>query len=659
MIRILWVAAFLLAISLRGQDSSGGNVENVPESQEADSIRVRELLRTANQLRFTDQDSSLATSRRAIQLAESIDLEIGRAEGFKIIGLVKNAQGLFDEALDIWKLALSTYQAAGDLRGVSNLQSNLGTIYYKLGDTPTALDYFIKSLQNAEAVSDTLRMGTAYLNIGAMYGDNITTFGQAQQNLHRSALMFRAIDYPEGLAVANLNFGELFLKRGNPRAAIPHLTEALEVLREINGNEAAALNFLGDAYRQLGQYDAAERFHGQALEYARSTDARMEEASANLGLAETLLANRDDEEAIGYFRNALDISRSIGVLEMQERAYDGLARTYSRLEDYRNAYTYQQLYAGIHDSLRNVDYRERLTNLNFRLDMKEKENQIEMLNAQNDLNQVQIERDAKAKQLLFITLGLFGIIIAVFIFLYFYVRKSNRRLAFEQDRSEMILLNILPKETAEELKEHGYIKTKEFKQITVLFTDFKMFSIIAERISAEMLVRSVDYYFKNFDAIIDRYNLEKIKTIGDAYMCAGGLPTANTTHAGDALNAAFAIRDFVEETELNPPKSIYPFKVRIGLNSGPVVAGVVGTKKFAYDIWGSTVNIAARMESNSEEGRINVSENTYQILKDTCPFTFRGEIEVKNGQILRMYYADQEAGARDSAEKSVSEAIKN
>jgi class 3 adenylate cyclase len=127
-------------------------------------------------------------------------------------------------------------------------------------------------------------------------------------------------------------------------------------------------------------------------------------------------------------------------------------------------------------------------------------------------------------------------------------------------------------------------------------------------------------------------------------MCAGGLPTQNNTHAENAYSAALEILAFVKKTEKNPPEGIYPFKVRIGINTGPVVAGVVGTKKFQYDIWGSTVNIAARMESNSEPGRINISENTYQHLKDNHEFTYRGVIKAKNEQLLKMYYAEVENG---------------
>jgi class 3 adenylate cyclase len=257
--------------------------------------------------------------------------------------------------------------------------------------------------------------------------------------------------------------------------------------------------------------------------------------------------------------------------------------------------------------------------------------------------EIEKQEEQESRRLLYMGLGVFLMITCGLANRYFYIRKTKKKLSKEKDRSDEILLNILPEETANELKINGSIKAKQFDQITVLFTDFKGFSVIAEQVSPEKLVDSVDYYFKHFDAIVEKFGLEKIKTIGDAYMCAGGIPRPNETHAEDAIKAAIEIRDFVEKTKNNHPPDIHPFEIRIGLNTGPVVAGVVGTKKFAYDIWGSTVNFAARMESKSEPGRINVSESTYQLLKDKYDFTYRGELEVKNGQILKMYFAEVES----------------
>jgi class 3 adenylate cyclase len=203
-------------------------------------------------------------------------------------------------------------------------------------------------------------------------------------------------------------------------------------------------------------------------------------------------------------------------------------------------------------------------------------------------------------------------------------------------------LNILPEETALELKQNGKVQAKKFESVSVMFTDFKGFTEYADYLPPEKLVESVGFYFSKFDEIIEKYGLEKIKTIGDAYMCAGGLPFPNQDHALQTVHAALEILEFVEASKQNTKLDQPHFDVRIGINTGPVVAGVVGSKKFAYDIWGDTVNIAARMESNSEVGKINISENTYSLIKDDFTCEFRGEIEVKNKGKMNMYFVNSQ-----------------
>lgn len=205
----------------------------------------------------------------------------------------------------------------------------------------------------------------------------------------------------------------------------------------------------------------------------------------------------------------------------------------------------------------------------------------------------------------------------------------------EKKKSDNLLHNILPEVIATELKTFGYSKARKFNNTTVLFTDFINFTKISENMQPEELVSEIDYCFKAFDAIIENSGLEKIKTMGDAYLAVSGLPIEDANHAEKAIRTAFKISDWVKEHN----KKMGKYEIRIGLNSGSVIAGIIGNKKFAYDIWGDTVNTASRMESSRESGKVNISKSTYELVKDIHDFDFeyRGKINVKGKGDVDMY----------------------
>jgi len=220
------------------------------------------------------------------------------------------------------------------------------------------------------------------------------------------------------------------------------------------------------------------------------------------------------------------------------------------------------------------------------------------------------------------------------------VEQRNEALK-QKKRSDELLLNILPSETAEELKNTGTSVARYFDQVTVMFTDIKDFTQFSERLSPKELVAEINECFSAFDHIVEKFGLEKIKTIGDSYMVAGGLPTPNSTHAVDIVNAALCILKFIDELKeqkIKEGKSY--FELRIGVHTGPVVAGIVGVKKFAYDIWGDTVNIAARMQSSGEIGKVNITSTTYELIENNFKCMYRGKLEAKHKGMLDMYFAD-------------------
>lgn len=209
----------------------------------------------------------------------------------------------------------------------------------------------------------------------------------------------------------------------------------------------------------------------------------------------------------------------------------------------------------------------------------------------------------------------------------------------ERRRSEELLLNVLPRSIADELRANDRVAPKFHESASVMFADFEGFTRLAERIEPKSLIDQLDQFFTAFDAIVERHRLEKLKTIGDAYMCAGGLPIANRSHPVDACLAALAILDYMRRANAQRERLRLPrWELRIGLHTGSVMAGVVGQRKFIYDIWGDTVNIAARLETTGAPGRVNISEAVQGRVQPLFEFEDRGDIEVKNKPPIKMSF---------------------
>lgn len=230
---------------------------------------------------------------------------------------------------------------------------------------------------------------------------------------------------------------------------------------------------------------------------------------------------------------------------------------------------------------------------------------------------------------------------------------------FEKKRTEALLSNILPFEIIEQLKIKGTVKSKKYKRVTVLFADFKNFTRLTKTMAVDDLISELNQYIRKFDEIIERHYIEKIKTIGDAYMCAGGLPMKNYSNPFDVTLASLEIQKFVKEMALEKEsRGERPWELRLGIHTGEVMAGVIGSKKFTYDIWGNTVNIAARMEESAQEGMINISGATYEHIKDYFECSYRGKVRMKNNpdevdmyfvNRLKPEYSEDEEGIRPNA----------
>lgn len=243
----------------------------------------------------------------------------------------------------------------------------------------------------------------------------------------------------------------------------------------------------------------------------------------------------------------------------------------------------------------------------------------------------------------------FGILGLVLLLGYYFRKKSdqllkskNQSLLEEKKRSEDLLTNMLPAEVVRQLKTKGAAKARKYDAVSVLFSDFKGFSTIAETLSPEELVNELNHCFTVFDRITEKYRLQKIKTIGDAYMCVGGLYTRGGNHVQRMVFAALEIQQFlIDRQKKRTAKDLYSFEARIGIHTGPIVAGVIGRKKIAFDVWGNTVNVAQQMEHHGEVGKVNISGETYELVKERFKCLPRGKVTAKNKQDYEMFYVEE------------------
>jgi len=603
---------------------------SLPENQS----KVDLYNQISNLLAGENPEQSLNYANQALRLSNKINYTSGIAYSYKSLGLTKYFQGKYVDALGDWQTALQVFDSIGDKTGTSNMYSNMGAIYNIQGDDVKALDMHLKSLTDAESVPDTLRILTSLINIGAVYSNKPSTQDKALEYYKKALPLSRIINDKDAIGTVTVNMGEIYLGKEQDSIALFYFLQSLEAYEENSENIPYTLNNIGKVYTHKKDYVKAIEYHQQAYSHAIAIDAKLEVAQSLLGLAASNVQLQKYKEAISYYDEAEQICKSIDANYELKEAYEGLANVYSLTKDFGNAFRYQTLLIGIKDTIFSIATDKKLSGMMFNFEMDKKQGEIDLLVKDNEIQKQVIGRQRLIRN---VFIGGFAVVL---LFASVFLIQRNR-ISTEKKRSEELLLNILPADTANELKNTGSAKAKHFDLVTIMFTDFKNFTQASEKLSAEELVEEIHYCYSAFDRIMEKHGIEKIKTIGDSYMCASGIPSPNEHHAVAMTNAAIEILSFIAENKIRRAEIDKPwFDLRIGIHSGPVVAGIVGTKKFAYDIWGDAVNTASRMESSGETNKINISEATHKLIKDQFVCVSRGKISAKNKGEIEMFFVE-------------------
>ncbi|WP_235295805.1 adenylate/guanylate cyclase domain-containing protein [Portibacter marinus] len=514
-----------------------------------------------------------------------------------------------------------------------NAYMQRGNALQQKGDLSEALDSYFNAVEISNKNSDQRQLAMAYTALAAVYGgmDNRRNVIQYYSD---AIEIFRKVQDTLNYAIAIENLGDTYLEWSKPDSALFYFNQSGPLFEKMKNKVPLAYNLgnKGLAFAQKGLTDKAE-------ENIKQSVSILEEAgdyrpiTTYLNYMSDIYADKEDwDRAFDYALRSLDLAKQYGLKARISDAYLKMSTLYERTGYASAALAYYKRYIAVRDSVVNLAAVQEMADIRRDSENAQFEAELKLSNQQKQTQKI----------LFFATAIALLLILLLAIALYRrneFTKRTNAIIEKEMTRSENLLTNILPEETARELKLFGKVKAKKFESVTVLFTDFEAFTAASERISPELLVTGLGYYFMAFDEIIDKYGLEKIKTIGDSYMCAGGLPFPTDDHAVKMVKAALEILDFVEKAK-SDKSTEFSFNVRIGINTGPVVAGVVGSKKFSYDIWGDTVNVASRMESFSDRGRVNISQNTYDLVKDVFDCEYRGQIEVKNRGPMNMYYVN-------------------
>jgi class 3 adenylate cyclase len=542
-----------------------------------------------------DPEKALIYSETLIKEARALNSIIDVYGGLLLKGNALTRKGDYTEALQSYFNAANIAIEEKENKKLGLVNITIADVYSNMGNHDNAIEYYQKGITILRKEKDSVGLASALLNAGDEYL-NQKKLDTAIVYFEESGLIFKNIDYLMGTAYNLGNVGMVYAELGKDSLALVNIKRAITILEEI------------EEYNPISDY----------LTY----------------MSEIYGKNKNWNTAVKYSELSLELAQKYGLKKQISDANLQLSNLYEERGDLIKYIEYYKTHIAYKDSVNNITSVQQMATIRADYEISQKQIEVDLLNEQKRAQR--IINFAIVIALFLVVLLLFGLFRR-----YQFIKTTKKIIEKEKARSENLLLNILPEETAKELKEIGKVKAKKFESVTVLFSDFNEFTKYAENLSPEELVESVDFYFSKFDEIMDKYGLEKIKTVGDAYMCAGGLPFPTQDHANKMLLAAIEIIEFVKESKENNPANKTRFDIRIGINTGPIVAGVVGSKKFAYDIWGDTVNVASRMETNSELGRINVSENTYNLINNSFDCDYRGEIKVKNRGSMKMYFVNK------------------
>lgn len=575
-------------------NSSSNSVES---RLNADLARAREI--SKNDIKKS-VDIANKVSRKALEL----NLKPQLAGAYRILGNNYSAQSRLPKSIEYYNESLRIYTELNDRAGTAMVYNNLGIANFKMFKYTEAIDFYFKALKIKEDIKDQKGILSTLINIGAIY--------QRQANYKEAITFYKkaasaAKKHGEkGLMAASLqNMGETLIEQKKYTHALRVLKSASEIFVQTKNfvDLVSAYINMGIVCRRMKRYKEELEMYEAGGKIAEEQHLTQELGVCYQNIGEALLRQKKLDEAHAVLKSAVNLLEKAASHPSRTVVYNLLAKLYKARGNYKEALKNEEKYAAEVAKIYTKDRSHQINEIHMRYEVEKREKEAEIFRLRN------VE-----------------------------LKSALKSLDAEKKRSDLLLKNILPEQVAEDLKTKGKSEVQYFAHVSVMFIDIKNFTIHTEKTEPAKLVERLGIYFTTFEEIISKYRIEKIKTIGDAFLCVSGLPKPDKKHALKTIAAAREIILFAKKQQEQFGDAA--FEIRIGVHSGPVIAGIIGTQKFAYDIWGDTVNTAARMEQSGEVGKINISNSTYSLIRRQVKCSYRGKLPAKNKGDIDMYFVE-------------------
>ncbi|MDM8547659.1 adenylate/guanylate cyclase domain-containing protein [Candidatus Venteria ishoeyi] len=649
--KTLWMRHFLLLSLLFLVSSVFANSNHTanPEKPETGIQALLDLLQKAQEVQETDPVQALKQAQQVEALNRSLKNNQVQARLGDIMGAIYMRKGDYQTAFPHYQQAVQAWKNENTPASLANSELNLGIIYWRLGDYDQAIKFCLNALRTYEQLKDQRGIANSLHNIGII-NDLLKRYDTALEYHHRALKIRTTIQDQKGEAESYSNIGIIHYFSAQYEQALEYYQRSLK-LRESIGDQAGvakSLNNIGFIYIDLKNYQDALDYLKRALKIRKSQDKQQgnnyEIANISNNIGKLYLHLKDYPEAIKTLTYALKFAREGDYKDLIRENYELFSDVYIAQGNYLVGLDYYKLAAQVKDEIFNNESQEEISKLQTKYRVEKQQQEIEILKKDNQIQSLALDRQALQRNSLLGGLALIFILAFVLYNRYRFEKKSKLKLKsandviqLEKEKSDKLLLNILPKRVADDLKETGKTEPESFDNVTVYFSDIVGFTTQSAKLEPKYLIAELSDIFTNFDTIIEKNNGERVKTIGDAYLCVSGMPTANPDHAKNIVNSALEIMQYMHER--NKTAKVH-WEIRIGIHSGKVVGGVVGVKKYIYDVFGDSINTASRMESNSEPMHINISESTYHLVKDEFKIKPRGLVGVKGKGEMNMYFVE-------------------